>query len=182
MPALSSEFIDEIRNIPHGELQKLVLKLAKGNQEIMDIINIEYLQNKEAIEDLFETTQANVEDHITFMSLRGPVQKSIASAMVKAIRDINYFVKLTGDHYKEALLLDTLLNMVFKDFSKELGTCWTVMDSRLGITTRRLMTIVTKKLHEDQALDFRDNLNRYLEILHRNSSHINVVFSLPEKI
>ncbi|MBM3437044.1 MAG: hypothetical protein FJY07_12605 [Bacteroidetes bacterium] len=182
MPALTNEFIEGVRSIPHSGLQKLVLKLAKGNQEIIDIVNIEYLQKKEAINDLYETTLAKVEDHIALLSFRGPVQKSIASAMSKAIKDINYFAKLTSDHYKEAFLLDTLLSLVFNDFSKELGTCWTVMDSKLGITTQRLLNIVTKKLHEDLVLDFKDHLNRYLEILHRNSNHINVVYSLPQKI
>ena len=79
-------------------------------------------------------------------------------------------------------MLNILLDDVFEEYTDDLGTCWTVLDSKLGVTTKRLLNLVTNKLHEDYLMDFRDDLNRYLKILHTHSNHIDLVFALPEKI
>ena len=182
MPVLSKEFKQGVQNIPTPELQKLVLKIARSNKEVYDLINLEHLQKEEAAKELFEKTKAKIQSHLFNMSSRGPIQKSIATSIGKAVKEINYYVKVTGNKYKEAELLNILLSEVFEDFSDELSTCWTVFDSKLGVTTKRLLNLVTKKLHEDYLLDFKDDLNKYLKILHRHSNHIDLIFNLPDKI
>ena len=182
MPTLTREFIDDVRRIPYTELQQFVLQLAKRNKDIFDILNIEYLRKNEAREVLFEETKGKVLNHLNNFSFKGPIQKSLSAAIAKAVKEINYFVKITDDHNKEAELLDILLNEVFSENSNQLGTCWTVFDSKLGVTTRRLVNTVTKKLHEDRLLDFKENINRYLNILHDRSNHIDLIYGLPDKI
>ena len=182
MPVLSEEFKQGIKNIPIPELQKLVIKLARSNKNIYDIINIEYLQKNEAEQELFEKTKTKIKFHLINRPYRGPVQKSNASAMGKAVKEINYYTKVTGNKHNEAKLLNILLNYVFTNFSEDLGTCWTVFDSKLSVTTKRLLNLVTKKLHEDYLLDFKNDLNNYLKILHSRSNHIDLIYNLPDKI
>lgn len=182
MPILSKEFKLGVQNIPVNELQKLVLKIARGNKEVYDLINLGYLQREEARQDLFEETKVKIQFHLFKLSAKGPVQKSIAISIGKAVKEINYYAKVTGNKPNEAELLNLLLREVYANFSDELGTCWTVFDSKLGITTKRLLNLVTKKLHEDYLMDYIDDLNKYLKTLHRQSDHIDTIYNLPEKI
>ncbi len=182
MPVISKDFKQGVQNIPYQELQKLVLKLARSNSDVYDLINIGYLHKEEAGQELFEETMAKIQFHLINMSFKGPVQKSIATSIGKAVKEINYYTKITGNKRNEAELLNILLSDVFTNFSDDLGTCWTIFDSKLGVTTKRLLNLVTKKLHEDFLLDFKDDLNKYLRILHSHSNHIDLILNLPDKL
>jgi hypothetical protein len=83
---------------------------------------------------------------------------------------------------KEADLLRNLLDDVFENYTDELGTCWTAFDSKLAVTTNRLYNLVTKKLHEDYRIEYRESLNRYLEILHSRSNYLDYVYKMPKSM
>lgn len=182
MPVISKEFKTNVQKIPTNDLQKLVLKLARSNQEVYDMINIAYLGNEEARLDFFQDRKKAIDVHLFQRSIRGPVQKSIAKAMANAVKEINYYKRITGDNTGEAELLNYLLGEIFDNFSTDLGTCWTVFDSKLGVTTKRFLNLVTKKLHEDLLLDYKGDINNYLCILHKQSNPIDTIFGLPESI
>ena len=182
MPVLSKEFKLGIENIPVGHLQKLVLKLARSNKEVYDMINHKYLLKEEDGQELFDETKAKIDAHFFQFSSRGPIQKSIARSMGKAIREINYYAKITGNKNKEADLLNYLLGETFSNYSDYLGTCWTAFDSKIGTTTKRFLNLVTKKLHEDLLLDYREDINNYLNILHRQCDHLDSIYLLPKSI
>ena len=92
MPILSKEFKLGVQNIPVNELQKLVLKIAKGNKEVYDLINLGYLQKEEARQDLFEKTKVKIQFHLFNTSSKGPIQKSLATSIGKAVKEINYYL------------------------------------------------------------------------------------------
>jgi hypothetical protein len=182
MPLISKEFKVGVQSMPANDLQKLVLKLARSNKEVYDIINITYQGNEEARQDFFQERVAAINGHLYGYSLKGPIQRSIAKAMGNAVKEVSYYVKITGDKIGEAELLNYLINEVITHHSDDLGTCWTVFDSKLGVTTKRLLNLVTKKLHEDYLLNYKDDINNYLNILHQRSNHIDLIYGLPECI
>jgi hypothetical protein len=182
MPRLSKQFKEAIRQIPVDELQKLVIELAGKHKEIYDIINVRFVEREDAGDELFETTKENIEMEMVLLRGRGPVQKSIASSMAHCIKLINHFAKVTKNKQREADLLQVLLQKTFDLYEDELGTCWTVFDSKLAITTKRFHTLVTKNLHEDLLFDYRDILNRFLSLLHKNCNHLDFVFDMPEEV
>jgi transcriptional regulator with XRE-family HTH domain len=182
MPRLSKEFKQAIQEIPVEELQKLVIMAVSKNQEIYDWVNIKYVNGNEAETELFTETKEKSLGEIYLFNERGILQKNLASAIGKAVKHINYYEKVTGNNSGEAELLLYLLNEVFENYSVKLGTCWTVFDSKLAITTNRLYNIVTKKLHEDYLVEYTESLNRFLEILHSKSNHLDYVYNMPKKI
>jgi hypothetical protein len=182
MPPLSKEFKQAIQEVPVEELQKLVIKAASKNQEIYDWVNIQYVNGKEAETDLFRETNEKVLGEIYLLNDRGILQKNLANAIGKAVKHINYYEKISGNSIREAELLLNLLKEVFDDYSDELGTCWTVFDSKLAITTNRLYNLVTKKLHEDYRIEYTVPINRFLEILHAKSNHLDYVYNMPKSI
>lgn len=62
------------------------------------------------------------------------------------------------------------------------GTCFTQYDTKVAMIVKRLITIVTKKLHPDYKVEYEDKINEYLQILHRTSNHIDPVYHLPKAI
>lgn len=182
MPRLSKEFKQAIQEIPVEELQKLVIQLASKNKEIYDFVNIHYAENEDAEYELFEETKEKIREEILFLGERGIVQKNLAKAITKSVGYINHFAKVTKNKKREADLLRNLLDVVFENYTDELGTCWTAFDSRLAVTTNRLYNLVTKKLHEDYRIEYCDNLNRYLKILHAKSNHLDYIYNMPQSI
>lgn len=182
MPRLSKDFKKVISEIPADELQKLVLQAASKSQEIYDWINIRYVDGQEAKNQLFKEAKDNALGEIYAYSDRGIIQKSLAKAIGNAVKHINYYVKITNDVVGEAELLNSILKFVFESFADDLGTCWTVFDSKLAVTTNRLYNLVTKKLHQDYRVEYRDNLNHYLEILHSQSNYLDYIFSMPKSM
>jgi len=182
MPKLSKEFKKAIIEIPVEELQKLVIQFASKNPEIYDFINLQYVNGADAEDELFEETIEKISDEILFLGERGIVQKNLAKAIAKSVGYINHFVKVTKNEKREAELLLNLLDDVFENYTDELSTCWTAFDSKLAITTNRFYNLVTKKLHEDYLVEYREPLNRFLEILHSKSNHLDYVYNMPKSI
>jgi len=182
MPRLSKEFKQAIKEIPVEELQKLVMQFASKNREIYDFINLQHVEGENAEEELFEETIEKISDEILFLSERGIVQKNLAKAITKSVGYINHFVKVTKNKNREADLLRNLLDSVFENYADELGTCWTVFDSKLAVTTNRLYNLVTKKLHKDYRVEYSDSLNRYLKILHNRSNYLDYVYNMPKSM
>ena len=182
MPRLSKEFKQAIQEIPVEELQKLVMQFASKNPEIYDFINLQYVNGTDAEDELFEETKEKVSDEILFPGERGIVQKNLAKAIAKSVEYINHFAKVTKNEKREAELLLNLLVDVFENYTDELGTCWTVFDSKLAITTNRLYNLVTKKLHEDYRIEFAEPMNRFLEILQAKSNHLDYVYDMPKSM
>ncbi|NJO88765.1 MAG: hypothetical protein HC831_07225 [Chloroflexia bacterium] len=40
----------------------------------------------------------------------------------------------------------------------------------------------SKELHPDYKIEYQDKINKYLEILHQKSNHLNFIYDLPKKI
>jgi hypothetical protein len=182
MPRLSEEYKQAIKKIPVEELQKVVIQFASKNSELYDFINLQYIEGDDAKEELFEETIEKISDEILFLGERGIVQKNLAKAITKSVGYINHFVKVTKNKNREADLLRNLLDDVYENYADELGTCWTVFDSKLAVTTNRLYNLVSKKMHEDYQIEYSDSLNRYLEILHSRSNHLDYIYNMPKSI
>jgi len=154
-----------------------VLDLARKNKENYDYIELKYLSNSESEQELLEQTKEKVYSEMSSVRYGRVVQKSIAAAMTRAVRHINYFEKVTKNNVLVAELLLFLLEDVFDDFTDELGTCWTVFDSKLAVTTNRLYYLVTKKLHPDFLVEYREPMNRLLSRLKQSCNHLDYVYN-----
>lgn len=181
MPKLSADFKENVKHLSADNLYSIVINYAKKSKDFYDYINLNYLNDENAKREFFEETKKKA--LIALMSSsRGNLYRQIASSVGKAIKHVNYYKELTKDKKGEADLLNIILKEVFDDYSQHLGTCFTVFDSKLASTVNRLINLVNKKLHEDYKIDYEDDINRYLGILHEKSNHLDFVYSMPEKI
>lgn len=180
MPRLTEEFKSAVQKLPVEDLQTAVISYARKDQTFFDFLNLQYLGNLEAAEALFEETMDFIRDTIFFPVGRGVIQKQLKSSMDKCIKQINHYATVSKNKKNEADLLLFLVETVFHHYSDELGTCFTTFDSKLALTTNRLYNLITKKLHPDYFAEYEDQLNKFLQLLHRHSNHIDYVYNMPK--
>jgi hypothetical protein len=180
MPKITEEFKAAIKRLPVEDLQIAILKFARKDQTFYDFLNLQYINKNEAEEKLFEETISFTYLEIDMLGGRGAIQRRIKSAMDRCIKQINHYVKVSKNKKREADLLLFLLDLVTRQYSGELGTCLSTFDSKLALTTNRLYNLVTKKLHPDYFIEYEEKLNEFLQLLHKQSNHLDYVFDMPE--
>lgn len=182
MPRLNAEIKERIKKLNLKELQEIVLKLASKEKMVFDFLIANYLDKEGGEKELFDKTK--VELNILFgKRYKGfAEQLQIANMLGACIKRINEFTKISKNKVLEADLLLYILEIPFSLPTDMFGTCFTQYDSKVAIILKRLINVVTKKLHEDYRIEYEETINNYLQIIHRTSSHIDTVYNLPEVI
>ena len=182
MPRLDKETKERIKNLDYKELQDIVLKLATKEKSSYDYIFVNYLDKEFGEKELFEMAKADLE-MIFLKRYKGfSEQLQIANMLGACIKRINEFTKISKNKLFEADLLLYVLEIPFSLTTNMFGTCFTQYDTKVAIIIKRLINVVTKKLHEDYRIEYDETINDYLKILHRTSSHIDTVYNLPKAI
>lgn len=182
MPRLSAEEKAQIKNLPLKDLQQIVLKVAAKDKSIYEYLLVNYLDQESGEQALYEQTIADL-DLLFRKGYRGfSEQLQLANMLSACIKRINEFTKVSGNKVMEADLLVYVLEVPFSLSTNLFGTCFTKYDSKVAQIVKRLINLVTKKLHEDYRMEYAEKINGYLKVLHRTSSHIDTVYGLPKAI
>ncbi len=182
MPRLDKETKERIKQLDYKDLQDIVIKLAAKEKTVYDYILINYLDKEQGEKELFEKTIADLEELFLKRYKGYSEQLHIANMLGACIKRINEFTKISKNKKLEADLLLFILEIPFSFETKMFGTCFTQYDTKVAMIVKRLITVVTKKLHEDYRIEYEETINEYLEILHRTSRHIDTVYNLPKSI
>ena len=182
MPRLPAEIKEQIKNLSRKELEEIVLKSASKEQTILDYIMINFLDNETGETDLFERAKADL-DIIFNKRYNGFVEQiRIAKMLPVAMKRISEFTKISKNKVLETDLILYVLIVPFSEDERIFGTCFTAFDSKVVQIVKRLITLVTTKLHPDYLADYQDTINVYLKILHQRSGFLDTVHYLPKKI
>ena len=182
MPRLDKATKDRIKALEYAELQEIVLKLSSKEKSVYDYVFANYLDKEFGEKELFEAAKADLEI-IFCKNYKGYTEELRSAKMLSAcIKRINEFCKISKNKNFEADLLIHVLDVPFSMPSSMFGTCFTQFDSKVAMIVKRLVTLVTKKLHEDYLADYKITVNDYLNKLHGTSSHLNTVYNMPKAI
>ncbi|MDY0077001.1 MAG: hypothetical protein RBR87_06960 [Bacteroidales bacterium] len=182
MPRLDKETKERIKELELKDLQEIVSKLVSKEQSVYEYIFANYLDKEFGEKELFEKTKADLE--IIFdKRYRGYAEELQQANMLAAcIKRLNEFTKISKNKTFEADLILYILKVPFSPNSNLFGTCFTQYDSKVAILVKRLITVVTKKLHEDYRIDYEATINNYLKRLHQTSRHVNMVYNMPKTL
>ena len=75
-----------------------------------------------------------------------------------------------------------ILDAAFSHPEAGFGTYFTAFDNKTAQILKRLITLVTKKMHEDYLIEYQDKINIYLKKMHKASDFNDYVYELPKKI
>jgi hypothetical protein len=182
MPKLDKETKEQIKRLDYKDLQDIVISLASKEKTAYDYILLNYLDKESGEQDLFEATKADLEFIFRKRHKGFSEELQIANMLGTCIKRINEFTKISKNKVLEAELLLFILQIPFSLTTKMFGTCFTKYDTKVAMIVKRLITIVTTKLHNDYKVEYEDIINEYLLVLHKTSTHIGTVYNLPKAI
>jgi hypothetical protein len=182
MPKLDVEFKNQIKSLSKADLEEIVIRVAGKNKEIYDFLIVNYFDTQYGEKDLFEEAQNEI--RLLFIKkYKGFSEELQLAAMIEAcVKRINEFQKICKNKNLEPDLILMILDEVFTHSANSLGTCFTKFDYRVGLLLKRLITLVTNKLHPDFMLEYRKKINDYLQVLHKTSTHLDFIYAMPKSI
>jgi len=181
MPRVTKEIKEQIKTLQKNDLEDIVIKFA-SDKENLDYLMVQYFDKEDGEKDLFDDTIAEIND-LRFKRHKGfSDELKMANFLSACTKKINSFTSACRNKKLEADLLLYTLEIAFAQTDTSFGTCFTAFDYRVGLMLKRLITIVTTKLHEDYRIEFVDQINIYLEKLHRSSEHIDMIYEMPKSI
>jgi hypothetical protein len=181
MSRITPEIKELISKIPRKELEKLLLKAVSKDKGFLDFFIVNYLNKESGEKDLYNQAISDL-DRLFLKRYKGFSEElQIANMLSACIKRINEFSKVCKNKNLEADLVVYVLGIPFAN-PGNFGTCFTAFDFKVGLLVKRLVNLVTKKMHEDYIIEYKDKINSYLQILHKNSYHINSIYNLPKEI
>jgi hypothetical protein len=181
VPKISSEIKERIKALSKKELSDIVIKLA-AKKENFDFLLVTYLDRESGEKDLFEQAKNDIDLLCTKRYKGFSEQLRLANMLGACVKRINEFSKVSKKKNLEADLIVYVLDIPFSYPVSMLGTCFTAYDYKVGLLLKRLLTLVTKKLHEDYRIEYEVTINDRLNILHQHSNHVDTIYALPKSI
>jgi len=182
MPKLDTDFKDRIKSLSKAELEYIVMRFASKHKEMHDFLTVNYFDKQSGEEDLFIQTKNDVE--LLFKkSYKGfSPQLQLANMIGACVKRINEFDRLCKNKNLCADLLMIVLDEIFSYSTNLFGTCFTKFDYKVALLLKRLITLVTTRLHPDYKMEYERKINHYLKMLHSTSNHIDFIYAMPEAI
>jgi hypothetical protein len=176
-----TEIKEQLGALPKSELVGIIVKLA-AKKANYDFLLVNYLDKDSGEKDLYEEARRDIDSLFQKRYKGFSEQLQLANMLGACVKRINEFTAVAKNKKLEADLLMYVLEVPFSLSTNMFGTCFTQYDNKVGLLVRRLITIVTKKLHPDYLVEYKDKLNAYLTILHRTSDFNGNIYLLPKMI
>ncbi|MFA5973708.1 MAG: hypothetical protein WC780_15260 [Lentimicrobiaceae bacterium] len=176
-----SEIKEQLISLPKTDLIDIIVKLA-AKKANYNFLLVNYLDKDKGEKDLYEEAMRDIDSLFRKRYKGFSEQLQLANMLSACVKRINEFTEVSKNKKLEADLLLYVLEVPFSLSTNMFGTCFTQYDNKVGLLVRRLITIVTKKLHPDYLVEYKDKLNGYLTILHRNSDFNGTIYLLPKMI
>lgn len=182
MPRLDKHTKERIRQLDPKVLSDIVIGFASKNQELFDHLLVHHLDKEGGEQELFQAARADL-DGLFYKRYKGfSDQLRMANMLAACLKRVNGFSRVSKNKVHEAELLLQVLEVPFGMPDAMLGTCFTQYDTKVAAILKRLIDVVTKKLHEDLRMEYAGTVNGYLQRIHRASSHLDVIYKLPKAI
>jgi len=171
----------QVNELSKKELVDIVLKLA-GKRYNYEYLLVNFLDKDGGEQTLFEDAKEAI-NILSNKDYKGrTIQHQLAKKLNACIKRIGEFTVETKNKKLETDLVLYVLEMQFANPSKVFGARFSGYDYKVGLLLKRLINLVTKKLHPDYLIDYQDKINEFLTKLHHTSDRINTIYDLPEQI
>jgi len=181
MPLNKAILKEQLSQLSKKELADMVLKLAVKRYNY-EYLLVNFLDTESGEQTLYEETLEDI-DLLCEKEYKGSTElKKLVKKLNACVKRINEFTIETKSKKLEADLVLYVLELQFKNPTKTFGARVSGYDYKVGLLLKRLITLVTKKIHPDYIIDYQDKINDMLARLHKTSNRINTIKELPDKI
>lgn len=172
---------EQLAQLSKKELAEMVLKLA-GKRYNYEFLLVNFLDREGGEQTLFEEAKDDI-DSLWQKEFKGSTElKKLVKKLNACTKRITEFTVETNSKKLEADLVLYVLELQFANPKKMFGARVSGYDYKVGLLLKRLIALVTKKLHPDYLIDYQDKINDFLTRLHKTSNRINTIKELPASI
>ena len=181
MPRDKAILKEQLAQLSKKELVEMVLKLSAKRYNY-EFLLVNFLDKDGGEQALFEEAKEDI-DRLWLKEYRGiTVQKQHVNKLNACVKRINEFTVEAKSKKLEADLVLYVLELQFSNKVKVFGARISGYDYKVGLLLKRLIALVTKKLHPDYLIDYQEQINDFLNQLHKTSNRINTIKDLPQSI
>lgn len=171
----------QVNELSKKELVDIVLKLA-GKRYNYEYLLVNFLDKDGGEQTLFDEAKEDI-DKLCQKEYKGrTIQHQLAKKLNVCTKRIGEFTVETKNKKLETDLVLYVLQMQFANPTKVFGARFSGYDYKVGLLLKRLISLVTQKLHPDYLIDYQDQINDFLNKLHHTSNRINTISDLPQMI
>lgn len=172
---------EQLAQLSKKELAEMVLKLA-GKRYNYEFLLVNFLDKDGGEQTLFEEAKEDI-DTLWQKEFKGSTElKRLVKKLNACTKRITEFTIETKSKKLEADLVLYVLELQFTHSPRMFGARVSGYDYKVGLLLKRLITLVTKRLHPDYLIDYQDKINEFLTKLHHTSNRINTIKELPQII
>ena len=181
MPREKAILKEQVNELSKKELVDIVLKLA-GKRYNYEYLLVNFLDKDGGEQTLFEEAKEDI-DMLCLKEYKGrTIQHQLVKKLNACSKRIVEFTVETKSKKLHADLVMCVLEMQFAQPAKVFGARFSGYDYKVGLLLKKLISLVTKKLHPDYLIDYQDKINEFLVKIHKSSDRINTIYDLPQQI
>ncbi|MDO9152266.1 MAG: hypothetical protein Q7U47_00885 [Paludibacter sp.] len=181
MPRDKTILKEQLSQLSKMELVDMLVKLS-GKRFNYEFLLVNFLDRDGGEQTLFEEAKEDI-DKLCQKEYKGStLQKQAVNKLNACVKRINEFTVETKSKKLEADLVLYVLILQFSNPVKVFGARVSGYDYKVGLLLKRLITLVTKKMHPDYLVDYQDVINEFLVKLHKTSNRIQTIKELPLSI
>ncbi len=169
MPALSKELAKAILMMPQPERDKLLLRLIGKDEKLVLKLAFELLEGTaNDVEVRRNNLSERLKTHMNAPYLTYASPGMVMMAMRGTSGEITEHVRVTKDKFGDIMLNLQLIIATFKRFGEMFSTTRNDCDKITAYIIKKILDIFVKiqRLHPDMLLDFKEDLNTTLSIVH----------------
>ncbi|PRY16552.1 hypothetical protein CLV24_101399 [Pontibacter ummariensis] len=177
MPTVSPAFRQAVKQLSDKEKEAIILKAARRDAELYELLSYELLEEV-TLEEVYEQTADKIHELLINASGRS-LTKALTKALRKALKEIARFKRITKEPKAEIDLHLYTLRLIFNNFSGQFDSYYKGFYTATARLLLRTMQLIRKNLHEDYYLEYKPELDDFLQQIHSRSKPVPVV--LPEE-
>ena len=163
MPAISQAFRQAVKQLSDKEKEAIILKAARRDAELYDLLLFEL--EELTLEEVYEQTTDKIHELLLNASGRS-LTKALAKALRKALKEVARFKRITKSAKGEIDLNLYTLRLIFSNFTGQFDSYYKGFYTATARLLLRTMQLIRKNLHEDYHLEYKAELDSFLQQLH----------------
>jgi hypothetical protein len=176
MPTVSTGFKKAVQQLSDKEKEAIIIKAARRDGELYELLAIEL--GELTPEEAYEQTAEKI--HELMIGTTGRyLGRALTKSLRKSAKEIARFKRITKDVKLETDLHLYLLRLIFDNFTSQFDSYYKAFYTATARLLQRTIQLIRKNLHEDYHLEYKDELDIFLEQIHSRNKPLS--FDLPRE-
>ncbi|SET03438.1 hypothetical protein [Hymenobacter actinosclerus] len=181
MPVPSADFKRALKQLSEKEKETLLLRAARRDAELYDTLCFELLPDVDAA-TVYEQASDQIHELFAVGATGRLLNRSLTKALSKTVKEVARARRITKDKRLEIDLNLYALRHIFENYTGQFESPYAGFYTATARLAARTTQLVRKNLHEDLWIEYKADLDDFLQQLHARSKSRSLKFELPREL